>query len=217
MTPAASALPFYRWKTSVLGSLPCLSLDPACKKPQLDLHLCSMQLPPQPSGKRGIQLQGNNQHNQRLVARPARTCEQGVGLMKDSVSQKDSDLLMDGVKNQNTGSTNRFPDPQPNDSLCIIQLQLWRRESDWLLLSRWDYLSLDQSASSSDIGSLDWKKRLPQYTFCEGGMDSFGNLSRTVKHLLTYPKLGSSLGRILWQTSDVLEGRLVFQSKGRIL
>ena len=47
-------------------------------------------------------------------------------------------------------------------------------------------------------------KWLPRHTFCEDGMDSFGNLNRTVKHLLTYPKVGSPLSRILWQTSDVV-------------
>ena len=48
-------------------------------------------------------------------------------------------------------------------------------------------------------------KWLPRHTFCEDGMDSFGNLNRTVKHLLTYPKVGSPLSRILWQTGDVVD------------
>ena len=58
---------------------------------------------------------------------------------------------------------------------------------------------------SKGIGSLNENKWLPRHTFSEGGMGSFGNLNRTVKHLLIYPKLGSPLSRILWQTSDVVD------------
>lgn len=108
------------------------------------------------------------------------------------------------AQNQNLGSTSRFQDPQPNDSVCDIQLQLWKRTSDWSLLSQWGYHSLGQSTMSTGRRPLD-KKRLPRHTFCEGGIDPFGNLNRTVKHLHTYSKLGRFLGRILWQTSDVVD------------
>ena len=35
------------------------------------------------------------------------------------------------------------------------------------------------------------------------------------KHLVTYPKLHSFPGKIFQQTSNVLEGQLVFQSRGK--